>query len=171
MLAGSVSTSLCQPLPSPPPHRSSVVGTWRFQVIGGAAFEGLATFGEGGTLIFSDGLAHASRLPGIKTLVGSNFGTIHGSWKRIGRNRFSFRFRNFIFADQDAFGLPLNLSEPLTSVGQHIGSQATKGTIVMRGNDKFDVTGMGELLNRAGMQLTPAFPKSPFTMTARRDIF
>ena len=142
------------------PRKSSIVGTWLFNVDTGidglAPLQAFVTFNRGGTLIVSQNTVHENSAA-LDFVCRCNASNAHGVWVRTGRNTFSFKFSAFIFAGPDTADLSLNFSEPVLEVGQHIGfGRLLDGSVEVRG-DKLKGTNIGAAVNLDGENINPEF--------------
>lgn len=139
---------------------SKLVGTWFTSLDPGvpdvAPILAFFTFNKGGTLTQSQTLVHANS-GNIDPICGCTASIGHGVWKKKRRNVFEYHFRGFVYSGPNTPDFSLNLSEPIRTVGQHIGFGIASGTIEVIG-DRLEGVNVGTIVNLDGELLNQQFP-------------
>ena len=149
--------------------RNSLIGTWLLEADTGfpdaQVVTALVSFHRGGTLTVSQNGIHENS-EFFDPVCGCNGGNGHGVWKRIGHNKYEFKFTFFLFSGPQTANFPINFTEPVVGSGQHIGYALIKNAKVVVNRDEFAGNNIGVGLNLAGENINPAF--GPFKQFFKR---
>ena len=140
--------------------RNSIIGTWLLEVDSNipdaAPITALVSFQRGGTLIVSQNGIHENSET-FDPICGCNATNGHGIWKRKGFKKYEFKFTFLLFAGPLTASFPLNVTDPVIGVGQHIGYGLVKNARIIIDGDKLSGTNIGAGLNLEGENINPNF--------------